>query len=363
LRDANFVINAIQVGGYEPATVIDFEIPKKYGLKQTIGDTLGIGGIFRGLRTIPVMLSFVEEMERVCPNALLMNYTNPMSILTGAVLQNSSIKTIGLCHSVQTCVSDLYRFLDWEYPKKGQGIVSYIAGINHMAWLLRVEQDGQDMYPEIKKQALEMAYPHEDRVRFKIMEEFGYYVTESSEHSSEYYPYFIKSKYPEFIEEYKILLDEYPIRCINQIKAWEEQRDEYVANEILTHEKSHEYASYIMDAIVSNKPLSVNVNVLNEGLITNLPNHAVVEVPCLVDANGIQPTVVGALPSQLAALNQTHINVHQLVIEAAVSRSKDKLIQAALLDPHTASELSIDEIKAMVEEMIIAHQDYLPILK
>lgn len=360
LKDANFVINAIQVGGYEPSTVIDFEIPKKYGLKQTIADTLGIGGIFRGLRTLPVMLEFAREMEEVCPDAWLLNYTNPMSILTLGVLKATNIKTVGLCHSVQVCVPELFEHLGIADQYDLNDFQWKIAGINHLAWLLEITKDGEDFYPEIKRLALEKEHPHDDSVRFEIMKHFGYYITESSEHNAEYHPYFIKDKYPELIDRFQIPIDEYLRRCVQQIEDWEEQRDNIVNNGDLTHTRSKEYASYIMDAITTGNPTVIAGNVLNNGLITNLPEDSVVEVPCLVDKNGIQPTYVGEIPTQLAALNRNHINVHQLTVEAALTLDKEKIYQAALLDPHTASELSIDDIKSMVDELIEAHGDYLP---
>lgn len=356
LTDATFVVNAIQVGGYEPCTVTDFEIPKKYGLRQTIADTLGIGGIFRGLRTIPVLLDYCKIMEEVCPDAWLLNYTNPMSILTLAVLKATKIKTIGLCHSVQVCAPDLLRHLGMEYDN-----VSYkIAGINHMAWLLEVESNGQDLYPKIKEKAIAFEGKHYDMVRFEIMKRFGYYVTESSEHNSEYMPYFIKEKYPELIERFNIPLDEYPRRCIEQIKNWDNLREEIVHDHSLSHTRTHEYASYIMEAMITNKPYKIGANVLNTGLITNLPNDCVVEVPCLVDASGVTPCFVGDLPPQLAALNRTNINVHQLTVEAALTLKKEHIYHAAMLDPHTSSELSIDDIYALVDDLIKAHEGWLP---
>ena len=356
LTDATFVVNAIQVGGYEPCTVTDFEIPKKYGLRQTIADTLGIGGIFRGLRTIPVLLDYCKIMEEVCPDAWLLNYTNPMSILTLAVLKATKIKTIGLCHSVQVCAPDLLRHLGMEYDN-----VSYkIAGINHMAWLLEVESNGQDLYPKIKEKAIAFEGKHYDMVRFEIMKRFGYYVTESSEHNSEYMPYFIKEKYPELIERFNIPLDEYPRRCIEQIKNWNKLREEIVHDHSLSHTRTHEYASYIMEAIITNKPYKIGANVLNTGLITNLPNDCVVEVPCLVDASGVTPCFVGDLPPQLAALNRTNINVHQLTVKAALTLKKEHIYHAAMLDPHTSSELSIDDIYALVDDLIKAHEGWLP---
>ncbi|HZK27027.1 MAG TPA: alpha-glucosidase/alpha-galactosidase [Thermoclostridium sp.] len=362
LKSADFVVNAIQVGGYDPCTIVDFEVPKKYGLRQTIADTLGIGGIMRGLRTIPVMEDFARDMEEVCPNAYLLNYTNPMSILTGYVLANTSINTIGLCHSVQGCSKGLLEQLGME--DKLEGRRELIAGINHMAWLLKIaDKNNVDLYPEIKKRAFEKNKneKHNDMVRFEYINRLGYYCTESSEHNAEYNPYFIKNKYPELIDRYNIPLDEYPRRCINQIEGWEKQRDELVKNPNLTHDRTEEYASYIMDAIVTNKPYKIGGNVLNTGgLIENLPQDACVEVPCMVDGAGIHPCRVGRLPVQLAAMNMTNVNVHLITIEAALTRKKEHIYHAAMLDPHTGSELPLDEIIKMVDELIEAHGSWLP---
>ena len=357
LRGANYVVNAIQVGGYEPCTVTDFEIPKKYGLRQTIADTLGIGGIFRSLRTIPVLFDFARDMEEVCPDAWFLNYTNPMAMLSGAMQRYTGVKTVGLCHSVQSCTSGLMQGLGMEYDDSVQW---KIAGINHQAWLLEVTKDGVDLYPEIKRRAAARTEKHNDMVRYEIMKRFGYYVTESSEHNSEYMPYFIKDKYPELIDRFNIPLDEYPRRCIKQIADWEERRESLVHNATLTHERTHEYASYIMEAMETNKPFKFGGNVLNTGLITNLPQNACVEVPCMVDKSGVVPTYIGALPEQCAAMNRTNINVQLLTIEAAVTRKKDYIYQAAMMDPHTASELSIDDIVAMCDDLIAAHEGWLP---
>lgn len=356
LAGANYVINAIQVGGYIPCTVTDFEVPKKYGLRQTIGDTLGIGGIFRALRTIPVMLDIARDMEEVCPDAWFFNYTNPMAILTGAMLKATDIKTVGLCHSVQVCASRLLKMLGMS----DENIQWKIAGINHMAWLLEITRDGKDLYPEIKEKAAALPTPHDDMVRFEMMKQFGYYVTESSEHNAEYLPYFIKDKYPELIERFNIPLDEYPRRCVNQIEGWKKMRQELVENKQLGHVRSREYASRMMEAMETDVPYKIGGNVLNTGLIENLPREAVVEVPCLVDRSGITPCYVGKLPPQLAALNMTNINVQLLTIEAALTLKKDYIYHAAMLDPHTAAELSIDDIRAMCDDLIEAHGDWLP---
>ena len=400
LRGANYVVNAIQVGGYEPCTVTDFEIPKKYGLRQTIADTLGIGGIFRALRTIPVMMDFARDMEEVCPDAWFLNYTNPMAILTGAMLRMTSVKTVGLCHSVQVCASTLLTELGMDYDETVQ---AKIAGINHQAWLLECTKDGVDLYPEIKRRALllnqgkldigtldefiaraakahggEMpegrrlevlkeAYDlyqregkHGDMVRLELMRRFGYYITESSEHNSEYTPYFIKTHYPELIDRFNIPLDEYPRRCVNQIEDWKTRRDTLTRDRTLTHKRTTEYASHIIEAMETNRPCKIGGNVLNNGLITNLPANAVVEVPCLVDKTGILPCQIGDMPEQCAALNRTNINMQLMTIEAARTLKKDAIYQAAMLDPHTSAELSIDDIVSLCDDLIEAHEGWLP---
>ena len=365
LRGADFVVNAIQVGGYEPCTVIDFEIPKKYGLKQTIADTLGIGGIFRALRTIPVMEGFAEDMAAVCPRALLLNYTNPMAMLTGYMQKYTDVKTVGLCHSVQVCTKKLLEELGMldEVMAKGPWREK-IAGINHMAWLLELEDaEGNDLYPEIRRRASEILETRPegflDLVRLEYVRRLGYYCTESSEHNAEYNPFFIKSKYPELIERYRIPLDEYPRRCVNQINKWNEDKKMYLDGKI-EHTRSREYASHIMESIVTDKPYQIGGNVLNNGLITNLPREACVEVPCLVNKLGIQPTVVGDLPTQLAAMNASNVYPQLLTIEAAKTLKKEYIYQAAMLDPHTAAELSIDDIVAMCDDLIEAHGAWLP---
>ncbi len=360
LRGATFVVNAIQVGFYDPCTIIDFEIPKKYGLRQTIADTLGIGGIMRGLRTIPVLKEFAQDMEEVCPNALFLNYTNPMAILTGYMQRYTKIQTVGLCHSVQVCSESLLKSLGME--DKLEGRRELIAGINHMAWLLDIrDREGNDLYPEIKLRAerKNSTEKHNDMVRFDYIKHLGYYCTESSEHNAEYNPFYIKSKYPELIDRYNIPLDEYPRRCINQIAGWQEEKERILQNGNITHERSHEYASYIMEAVVTNKPIKIGGNVLNTGLIDNLPADACVEVPCLVDALGIHPCHVGRLPVQLAAMNMTNINAQLMTIEASITTKRESIYQAAMLEPHTAAELSLDDIIKMCDELIDAHGDYM----
>ena len=362
LKGADFVVNAIQVGLYDPCTIIDFEVPKKFGLRQTIADTLGIGGIMRALRTIPVLKDFADDMAEVCPDALFLNYTNPMAMLTGYMLRYTPIKTIGLCHSVQVCSQRLLEKLNMQ--DKLEGRKELIVGINHMAWLLEIkDKNGVDLYPEIKSKIDDYMKDPEanDKVRMDYIRNFGYYCTESSEHNAEYNPFYIKSKYPELIEHYNIPLDEYPRRCIEQIDKWQNEYKTILEEGVKTHERSREYASHIMESIVTNTPYEIGGNILNsDHLISNLPKEACVEVPCLVNGHGIHPCHVGALPVQCAAMNMTNINVQLLTIEAAVTRKKDHIYQAAMLDPHTASELDIDTIKKMVDELIEAHGDYLP---
>ncbi len=390
LTDADFVVNAIQVGGYKPATVIDFDIPKKYGLRQTIADTLGIGGIFRALRTIPVVLDFARDMEAVCPDAWFLNYTNPMAMITAGLLRGSSIRTVGLCHSVDGCAPGLLWFLDLPMPR---GLQWQVAGINHQAWLLEITDGGKDLYPRIKKVAAAklaeiarrgggrkvvdsaraklgdqwqqdpLARAAHDMVRLRLMLELGYYITESSEHNAEYSPLWIKRTHPELIDAYNIPLDEYPRRCVNQINGWKRQRDQIVHNKQLSHTRSHEYASYIMEACITGVPVRIGGNVMNTGLITNLPAKACVEVPCLVDRNGVQGTHVGDLPEACAAMNRTNINPQILAVEAVLTGKKDCVYQAAMLDPHTAAELSIDEIRSMCDDLIVAHGQMLPKLR
>ena len=369
LTGANFVVNAIQVGGYDPCTITDFEIPKKYGLRQTIADTLGIGGIFRAMRTVPVLDDFARDMDKVCPDALFINYTNPMCMISGYMQRYTDIRTIGLCHSVQVCAGGILsevgmnEYVDnckWE-----------IAGINHQAWLLKItDLNGNDLYPEIKRRSRLMMegkmepgsdYFKNDLVRNEMMHRFGYYITESSEHTSEYTPWFIKSTHPELIDRFNIPLDEYPRRCINQIEGWKKQREEVVLDHKLEHKKSHEFAAYIIEAMLTDKPYRVHGNVLNTGgLISNLPRNACVEVPCMIDRNGVNPCYVGDLPEQCAAINRTNINVQNLALEGMHKREKDYIYMAAMMDPHTAAELTMDEIKSMCDDLFEAHKDWLP---
>ncbi|MBO5052439.1 MAG: alpha-glucosidase/alpha-galactosidase [Clostridia bacterium] len=357
LRGADFVVDAIQVGLYDPCTIIDFEIPKKYGLRQTIGDTLGIGGIMRALRTIQVLKGFAADMEEVCPDAWFLNYTNPMAMISGFMQRYTKVKTIGLCHSVQVCSEGIMKALGME--DKLEGRYETIAGINHMAWLLDIrDKDGNDLYPEIRRRAKEKnaSEKHGDMVRYDYIDKLGYYCTESSEHNSEYNAFYIKPNRDDLIEKFNIPLDEYPRRCVNQIAAWEKQKEEILAGGKVEHTRSREYASHIMEAIMTNTPYRIGGNVINHGLISNLPDEACVEVPCLVDRAGIHPTYIGDLPLQLAAMNASNIYPQMLAIEAAVTGDRQKVYQAAMMDPHTGATLSTDEIVAMCDELLDAHE-------
>ncbi|MEG1389544.1 MAG: alpha-glucosidase/alpha-galactosidase [Angelakisella sp.] len=364
LAGADFVVNAIQVGGYDPCTIIDFEIPAKYGLRQTIADTLGIGGIMRALRTIPVMEDFARDMQEVCPNAFLLNYTNPMAMLTGYMQRYTGIRTVGLCHSVQKCSEELLTGLGMEEYMEGRR--ELIAGINHMGWLLEIkDKNGKDLYPLIREKAAlkNVQEKHKDMVRYEYIRHLGYYCTESSEHNAEYNQFFIKSRYPEMIERFNIPINEYITRCIRQISEWDKEKQDILNNGLITHTRTDEYASYIMEAVVTNVPYKIGGNVLNTGLIDNLPADACVEVPCLVDGHGINPCHVGRLPVQLAAMNMTNINPQLITIEAAARRDRQLIYQAAMLDPHTAAELSIDDIVKMCDELIDAHGDFMKMYK
>ncbi|MDD4279916.1 MAG: alpha-glucosidase/alpha-galactosidase [Candidatus Sumerlaeales bacterium] len=366
LGGAQFVITMFQIGGYDPCTITDFEIPKKYGLRQTIADSLGIGGIMRALRTVPVLWDLCEKMEKICPNALLINYVNPMAMNMWSINRKYGIANVGLCHSVQWTRWALS--LDINVPEND---IHYVcAGINHLAFFLEFKRrlpDGtnEDLYPLIRKVIEENRVPDDNRVRYELFKHFGYFVTESSEHFSEYCPWFIKANQPELIEKFNIPLDEYPRRCIAAIKGWNEMRatmeDENKELEIQT---SNEYAALIVHSMVTDTKRKINGNVMNNGsLITNLPKECCVEVPCFIDYNGIQPVAVGDLPLQLASLIQTNINVQGLTVEGLVTEKRDYIYQAAMLDPHTAAELNLDQIKNMVDDLLEAHKGWIPEFK
>ncbi|MBI14374.1 MAG: alpha-glucosidase/alpha-galactosidase [Deltaproteobacteria bacterium] len=362
LREADYVILMMQVGGFRPATVTDFEIPKKYGLRQTIADTLGIGGIMRGLRTIPVLEEILQEMEDLCPDATLLNYVNPMVMLCMAINRIApERKMVGLCHSVQGTAEELAKDLGEELKE----INYFCAGINHMSFYLRFEKvqkgEREDLYPRLMEIARSERMPKENRVRYEMLKRLGYFVTESSEHFAEYTPWFIKRDRPDLIEGFNIPLDEYITRCENQISEWDQLRrdleDESVKLDVC---QSHEYAASIINAMETGVSSIINGNVPNQDIISNLPSDISVEVPCQIDRNGIQPLHVGNLPPQLAALIMTNVNVQQLTVEAAMTGKREYIYHAAMMDPHTAAELSIDEIWKLVDELIEAHGAMLP---
>lgn len=356
LKGANYVLCMFQIGGYKPGTVIDFEIPKKYGLRQTIADTLGIGGIFRGLRTIPELLNVTQDMEELCPGALFMNYVNPMAMNIWAIDRASHIKTVGLCHSVQGTARELAN--DIGIPVEE---INYIAGgINHYAFYTTFERNGEDLYPKIRQVIDEDRVPDWNRVRYEMFKRTGYFVTESSEHFAEYGPWFIKRDRPDLIDDFNIPLDEYITRCERQIDRWDQMRTDYEGDAQIEHTRSHEYASQIVHGMETGEPKVVYGNVMNNGLIDNLPPDCCVEVPCLVDRNGIQPTGLGVMPPHLTAMMQTNINVQRLTVEAAMTGKREHIYHAAMLDPHTSAELSLDQIWNLVDDMIEAHGDYLP---
>jgi alpha-galactosidase len=370
LQHADFVITMIQVGGYHPATVIDFDIPKKYGLRQTIGDTLGIGGIMRGIRTVPVLRQIADDMADCCPDALLLQYVNPMAINCLALSKLApQLNYIGLCHSVQGTAIDLAR----DLGEKPESIDYDCAGINHVAFYTRFEKrhaDGrmEDLYPRLRQLAQSREYGRgwEDcanHVRYDMLTRLGYFVTESSEHFAEYTPYFIKSNQPQLIDNYEIPLDEYPRRCEAQIAEWEAQAAALTGDDEMFCEKSVEYAARIIGAMTQGRRDKIHGNLANRGLIDNLPENACVEVPCLVDEHGVVPQKVGALPPHLAALMQTNINVQQLTVEALVTGQREHVYHAAMLDPHTAAELNLDQIWALVDEMLDAHGEAIPELR
>ena len=366
LDGAQYVITMIQVAGYKPGTVIDFEIPAKYGLRQTIADTLGIGGIMRAIRTVPVLLQLAEDMDRICPNAVHINYANPMAMNCWGLNRGSKIKTVGLCHSVPLTAQDLCRDIGVPFNE-----VNYtVAGINHMAFFLRLEHRGEDLYPRVRDflaSGARAARHHDDgavladSVRYEIFKRVGYFVTESSEHFSEYVPWFIKRDRPDLLDRFEIPLDEYIRRCERQISGWESLRAslEDDAHE-LTVSRSVEFGSSIIHSMETGTPSVIYGNVSNDNIIDNLPAGCTVEVPCLVDSNGIQPTRIGSLPPQLAALIQTNVNVQSLTVEALLSGRREHIYHAAMLDPHTAAELDLDQIWSMVDELLAAHGEWIP---
>jgi alpha-galactosidase len=370
LDGADFVVVCFQIGGYDPCTITDFEVPKQYGLRQTIADTLGIGGIMRGLRTVPHLWKICEDMMQVCPEAVMLQYVNPMAINTWAIAERyPSIKQVGLCHSVQGTAMELAHDLDIPY-----GEIRYrAAGINHMAFYLKFEHrqaDGsyRDLYPDLVRGYREGRFPKPslwnprcpNKVRYEMLTRLGYFVTESSEHFAEYTPYFIKEGREDLIEKFGIPLDEYPKRCVEQIARWKSTSEQYRTANTIEVKESKEYASSIVNSVWTGEPSVIYGNVRNNGVITSLPNNAAVEVPCLVDSSGIQPTYIGELPPQLTALIRTNVNVQELTVAALLTENKEHIYHAAMMDPHTAAELDLDQIWNLVDDLLAAHGDWLP---
>ena len=371
LEGADFVVVAFQIGGYEPCTVTDFEIPKKFGLRQTIADTLGVGGIMRGLRTVPHLWAICEDMLEVCPDALMLQYVNPMAINTWAIARKyPQIKQVGLCHSVQGTAHELATDLQMDDSK-----IRYIsAGINHVAFFLKFEEimeDGtyRDLYPDLQKGYADGVYPRPEsswnprcpnKVRYEMMKRTGYFCTESSEHFAEYTPWFIKEGRDDLIEKFGIPLDEYPKRCVEQIGRWKDQLAEYQQAEKIEVPSSVEYASQIINSAWTGTPSVIYGNVRNNGYISALPDGCAVEVPCLVDHNGIQPTRIDHVPPQLAAIMRSNVNVQELTVEALMQEKREHIYHAAMMDPHTGAELDLEQIWQLIDELIEAHGEWLP---
>ena len=370
LDGADFVVVAFQIGGFEPCTVTDFEIPKKFGLRQTIADTLGIGGIMRGIRTVPHLWAVCEDMMAVCPEAIMLQYVNPMAINTWAIAEKyPEIRQVGLCHSVQLTAEELARDLDLSV----ENIRYKVGGINHMAFYLNFEEvmpDGtfRDLYPDLHRAYAQGRAPKpsawnercQNYVRYEMLKRLGYFVTESSEHFAEYVPYFIKEGREDLIERFQVPLDEYPKRCVEQIEDWKTQAAQYREADRIEVKASNEFASDIIDSVWTGVPSVIYGNVKNKGYISNLPEGCAVEVPCLVDRNGVQPTAIGNLPKQLVGLMRTNISVQEMTVEALMTENREHIYHAAMLDPHTAAELDLDQIWAMTDELIEAHGDWMP---
>ncbi|MGB0858202.1 MAG: alpha-glucosidase/alpha-galactosidase [Paracoccaceae bacterium] len=371
LREANFVVVAFQIGGFEPCTVTDFEIPKKYGLRQTIADTVGIGGIMRGLRTVPHLWKICEDMLELCPNAIMLQYVNPMAINTWAIAKKyPEIKQVGLCHSVQHTVNELASDLKVPVNK-----IRYLsAGINHVAYFLKFEEildngSFKDLYPALKKGYEDGIFPRPEsmtharcpnKVRYEMMKRIGYFATESSEHFAEYVPWFIKSGREDLIEKFGIPLDEYPKRCVEQVEEWQNQLEEFTSKDKIDVPNSVEYASQIINSVWTGDPSTIYGNVSNKGFIPDLPDGCAVEVPCLVDAKGIHPNQVTDIPPQLTAIMRSNINVQELTVEALISQDRQYVYHAAMMDPHTGAELDLEQIWLMVDDLLEAHKDWLP---
>ena len=354
LDGAEFVVNEIQVGGFE-ATLRDFEIPKKYGLRQTIGDTIGVGGVFRGLRTIPVLIGIAEDMVELCPSAMLLNYTNPMAMLPWAVWEGTRLRNaIGLCHSVQNTHAQIAELVGVPVDE----ITFLTAGLNHQAFVLQFERDGEDLYPLLDAAIARDPDGLGRRVRVEIYRQFGFFPTESSEHSAEYVPWFLR--HDDQLERYRIPVDEYIRRSLDNLDEYERIRNRLMDGKGFPIEGEGELAPRYIHSLLTGEARVEYGNVRNDGLIDDLPDGCCVEVPCRVDSGGVQPIPVGSLPPQCAALNRTFVNVAELTMRAALEQRRDHIYQAVMLDPNAGATLTIDAIHSMVDELIVAHGDLLP---
>ena len=358
LKDADFVINMVQIGGFN-STLVDFEIPRKYNLNWTIADTTGPGGLFRALRTYPMLNGMVKDMEKLCPKAFLLNYSNPMSMNMQTVFRTSSIRAVGLCHSVQGTIDQLMGYIG----EKTEDIAFECAGINHMAFYTKIEKNGVDLYPRLFKAMDEKKIYDTNKVRFELMRRLGHYVTESSEHNAEYNCWFIPHG-KDNINKYSIPLDEYLRRCDGIVDEFDRLKKFAKSTEPMKAvNKSHEYCSIIMKSIVSGVPSVIYGNLPNGGTISNLPRTAIVEAPTLVDRNGLHHAQIGELPPQLIGYMQPHVTQHELFIRAAMEGRRDHVYQACMFDPLTAAKLSPDKIVEMCDEMIAAYGNELPKLE
>jgi alpha-galactosidase len=353
LTGARYVINEVQVGGYD-ATRLDFDIPAAYGVRQTIGDTLGIGGIFRGLRTIPVIVALATDMLRLCPDAYLLNYSNPMAMLPWAVYEGTAFRNVfGLCHSVR----DTHSFLAGLVGADPAEVDFLTAGFNHQAFVLRFERHGQSLYPRLAE-VIDASPDLQRRVRVELFRRFGYFPTESSEHSAEYVPWFMR--HDDQIERFRIFVGDYLARSEENLREYASLRRELEAGTPLDLAPTDELASQFIHSLETGTEREIYVNVRNDGLIANLPEQCCVEVPAVVGADGARPRPIGPLPTQLAALNRTFLNVVELTVRAALDGSRDHVYQAALLDPNTSATLTTEQVVAMCDDLLDAHKAVLP---
>ena len=354
IAGADFVINMVQIGGFN-STLVDFEIPRKYGLNFTIADTTGPGGLFRALRTFPMLSGLARDMDEICPNAVLLNYSNPMSMNIQTVTRTSNIRVVGLCHSVQGTLDEITRYIG----EKSEDVAFICAGINHMAFYLKLEKDGVDLYPRLFEAMNDPATFAKNKVRFELMKRLGYFITESSEHNAEYSPYFMPHGQG-MIQKYDVPIDEYLRRCDGIVDEFERMKDFSKSDAPMEIHRSHEYGSTIIHSMVTGTPSVVYGNMPNNGAISNLPRTCIAEVPTLVDRAGLQPTTVGELPPQLVGYMQPHITQQELFIRAALEGRRDHVYQAAMFDPLTAATLTLDQIVEMCDELIEAQKGDLP---